>query len=350
MIFALLLAVPVLWGELPAAIQRQLPVGQAGFRAYLNEMEADTRRRVAEGEMEHLVYFVLQSKSFTTQPVVEPALSRESPDVVRLRFQDYLSGRTVTPTLRLQYFRAHLSPTEPEMRRTYEKAMDFLEHMDYAGRGHSSDTSLAASFTVWNAINVMKALNPKIDVRRVLIIGPGADFAPRTSLDETNPPQSYQPYAVAAALGEGVAVDCADVNERVLATISNRKPVFPQEAGTEEFLGYQRSLSASAVQARISPVRLNIVTERLDRKYDLIVATNVLLYFPPAHLALALANIEGMLNPGGYFIHNDTRAESGLDAAELGLSTVQARRILIAQGRKAPLYDVFGLLRKSPRK
>ena len=350
MIFALLLAVPVAWGELPAAIQRQLPVAQAGFSEYLREIEGDTRRRVAEGEMEHLVYFILQSKSFTRQPVVEPALSRGSPDVVRLRFQDYLSGRTVIRTPRLQYFRTHLAPTEADLWRSYEKAMEFLERMDYPVRGHSSDTSLAASYTVWNAINVMKAVNPKVDIRRVLIIGPGADFAPRTGFDETNPPQSYQPYAVAAALGDGVAVDCADVNERVLAMISSRKPKFRREAGTEEFIRYQRSLGASAVRAQISPVKLNIVTERLDRKYDLIVATNVLLYFPPAHLALALANIEGMLNPGGYFIHNDTRAESGLDTAELGLTTIQARSILVAQGRKAPLYDVFGLLRKASRR
>lgn len=340
----ILLALPIQWDDLPALIRRHLPVTQTGFPDYRQAIDADTTRRVQEGEREHLVYFLLQSKSFTRQPPVEPALSRQSPEIVHRRFQDYLSGQTITPTPRLTYFRQHVPIAESGLAQAYDQAMTFLDRMDYSTRAHSSDTSLAASYTAATAIAVLKALNPKFLPTRVLIVGPGADFAPRTAFDETRPPQSYQPYAIAAALGPTVEIDCADVNGRVLATISNRKPAFRQEAGTADFLDYQRTLTGATVQPRLTPTPLNIVTQRLTQKYDLILATNILLYFQPAHLALALTNIQAMLAPGGYFIHNDTRPETGLYAAELRLSTLQARRLLIAQGPKAPLYDFFAIL------
>jgi hypothetical protein len=54
---------------------------------------------------------------------------------------------------------------------------------------------------------------------------------------------------------------------------------------------------------------LDIVFERLsplapDDRFDLIVATNVLVYYDPLDQALALANIASMLRPGGYLLTN----------------------------------------------
>lgn len=47
----------------------------AEFQNLLARIEAATRQRLREGTDEHLIAFVLQSRSFTASPPVEPALS-----------------------------------------------------------------------------------------------------------------------------------------------------------------------------------------------------------------------------------------------------------------------------------
>ncbi|PYR90417.1 MAG: hypothetical protein DMF84_21140, partial [Acidobacteria bacterium] len=64
-----------------------------------------------------------------------------------------------------------------------------------------------------------------------------------------------------------------------------------------------------AVVMSIVPMDLNIVVERLDTLetsdgFDLIVATNVLVYYDAFEQALALANVSSMLRPGGIFLTN----------------------------------------------
>jgi SAM-dependent methyltransferase len=60
----------------------------------------------------------------------------------------------------------------------------------------------------------------------------------------------------------------------------------------------------------ITPRDLNIVLQRVempsDQGFDLIVATNVLVYYDVFEQALALANIGRMLRPGGLFLTNTT--------------------------------------------
>jgi hypothetical protein len=64
-----------------------------------------------------------------------------------------------------------------------------------------------------------------------------------------------------------------------------------------------------AVVLAVRPVDLDIVVERLDplparEQFDLVVATNVLVYYDRFDQALALANIAAMLRPGGFFLTN----------------------------------------------
>jgi len=53
---------------------------------------------------------------------------------------------------------------------------------------------------------------------------------------------------------------------------------------------------------------LNIVLERPslkdDERFDLVVATNVLVYYDAFEQSLALQNISRMLRPGGFFLTN----------------------------------------------
>ena len=342
------------------------------FERYIAEVEGETKARVDDGEFEHLIYFALQSRAFTADAAIEPALNaREyftsnsvSEPVIR-RFRGFLAALERPSTNeRMLYFQKLLPRTGRTVARltaAYAKAMRFLNAKEileqndaYESRGLSSDTSLASSFTVWQALGVLKATEPQLLLQRVLIIGPGSDFAPRTGLDDSAPPRSYQPYAIAdALLSHGLArehrltIDCADVNDRVLDSVAAGWPRFRREPGTEEFVEYQLGLSGPRNGVRISPLKLNIVTQRETRtKYDLIVATNVLLYLPKPHLALALVNIREMLALGGYCIHNELRPETETYSKGLGFQWLQTRRILVAQGRKAPLYDTFSILRR----
>ena len=105
----------------------------------------------------------------------------------------------------------------------------------YQSRGHSTDTQIEANYAVNVALASLKAQSPSIQLNRVLIVGPGLDFAPRTDLIDDFEPQSYQPFAVAdALLSLGLAdlsqltIHCIDINERVveyLKALKTGKPV-----------------------------------------------------------------------------------------------------------------------------
>jgi hypothetical protein len=56
-------------------------------------------------------------------------------------------------------------------------------------------------------------------------------------------------------------------------------------------------------------VDLNIVAQRLDlpsnERFDLVVATNIFLYYDKLQQALALQNVSGMMKAGGLLLTND---------------------------------------------
>jgi chemotaxis methyl-accepting protein methylase len=55
----------------------------------------------------------------------------------------------------------------------------------------------------------------------------------------------------------------------------------------------------------MSVLDANIVTERLDgQSFDLVIATNVFIYYDVFEQALALSNVEAMLRPGGFLLAN----------------------------------------------
>ena len=77
---------------------------------------------------------------------------------------------------------------------------------------------------------------------------------------------------------------------------------------------------------------LDIATTRIDDgAFDLIVATNVLLYLDDTGLTLAVANIAGMLAPGGVLLHNEGRPLMPELAALAGLPVKHARTATIAR-------------------
>src|SRR5262249_7836269 len=127
---------------------------------------------------------------------------------------------------------------------------------------------------------------------------------------------------------------------RALGRAIGEETTAPRDVASDKH--YQHSIAVRASVARaLSAQRLNIVTERLvdEPPFDIAVATNVLTYFDDTQLALALANIAAMLRPGGYLIHNESRAGLTDAASAVGLPLVHQRTAILGGPHTRPLYD-----------
>ena len=113
---------------------------------------------------------------------------------------------------------------------------------------------------------------------------------------------------------------------------------------------YRHSVDVRATVRRLmTGDLLNIVTDRLseDVRFDLVVITNVLPYFDDRQLALALVNVATMLRPGGFLLHNESRAGLVETAASVQLPVIHMRTAVIAGSADRPLYDTVWLHRKA---
>ena len=415
-------------------------ITQAAFPSYVARTHQDNVRRVREGDLDHLVFYALQSTHFTKRPPIEPALSAKAlvdglsaatrdaflksradvgppiPPAVRERVSALL--RTLDSRARdsrLTYFQSLVHATFPDRRTReagvlgeYLRAMRFIYQKEfvaqgagadavaelYRTRGLSTDTAVEAGYVVYNGLGIVRALHPERRIRRVLIVGPGLDLAPRTGLLEAGPPESYQPWAVIDALlalglsrPDDLQVVGADINSRVVQHLAGSRAAPPvltlvSEIGESDTItlsaeyrdyfaqlgGAIGTVSPAPTQNRaasghlrktvhvgakaasaLTAATLDIVTERLDEPgFDLIIATNILPYFDDVQLMLATGNISRMLAPGGVFLHNEARPVLGDITEALGLRFEQSRHVVIAtvRGAAAPLFDSVWLHRK----
>ena len=64
---------------------------------------------------------------------------------------------------------------------------------------------------------------------------------------------------------------------------------------------------------KLEAVDLNVVLQRKElaqgAKFDVLIATNILVYYDTFEQCLALANIRAMLRPGGYLLTNNLLLE-----------------------------------------
>jgi hypothetical protein len=221
-------------------------------------------------------------------------------------------------------------------------------------RGLSLDTSLVSNYSVEQALAAMKKrglLKPEA-VKRVALIGPGLDFADKDVGFDFYPPQTLQPFAVAdslARLGLGASpgepeIVLLDISPRIIEHVRQARARAAKSIGytlnlplamsnpwvTEARSYWQRfgdRIGASvpartsktmaelaelravrvrpSVVQRMSVLDVNIVTDRLDAQaFDLVIATNVFIYYDVFEQALAMANVEAMLRPGGFLLAN----------------------------------------------
>lgn len=231
----------------------------------------------------------------------------------------------------------------------------------YRNRGLSLDTSLLPDFAVEEALKTMKArgLLKEGSVRQVAIVGPGLDFTDKQEGYDFYPQQSIQPFAVidsllrlGLSLPGNLRVVTLDLSPRVNDHLSRAKRLaqrgkvyvvqLPRNLQAQwkagaihywELFGDQIGASARpvaipadvsdvkvravrikpSVVSKITPVDLNIVLQRLElapaERFDLIIATNILIYYDAFEQSLAMSNVQAMLGPDGFLIANNALPE-----------------------------------------
>jgi hypothetical protein len=236
-------------------------------------------------------------------------------------------------------------------------------------RGLSSDTSIRPDFAVDLALGSL-ASNGTLRsgaVRRIGVIGPGLDFTDKAEGYDFYPQQTTQPFSVIDSvlrLGLAHAGDlhlaAFDVSPRVNAHLGAARqrardgigyPIvlphdredrwrpglnafwksFGQRIGQDAGAAARRpngttatrppdGVDVRAVRVRpdvvlsIEPHDVNVVVQRVaaaddNERFDLIVATNVLVYYSVFEQSLALANLASMLRPGGVLLSNNVLVE-----------------------------------------
>jgi hypothetical protein len=258
-------------------------------------------------------------------------------------------------------------------------------------RGVSLDTSILPDFSVEQTLRDLKkrGLLREGQVARVAVIGPGLDFIDKREESgyDYYPQQTLQPFALydsmvrlGLARANAVSVSIFDISSRVIDHIQRAREragkgaayvvQLPRDIGRPwpaELIAYWRSLG-DRVGTEVAPIRppaifrslnagqsletravrirpavvlacepmdLNIVLERInlaaEDRFDLVVATNIFLYYDALEQALALENVGAMLKPAGLLLTNDRLPEvPGGSMRQGGMTSVQ--------------YDGFGVI------
>jgi hypothetical protein len=231
----------------------------------------------------------------------------------------------------------------------------------FQNRGISLDSNLWPDYDLEQHLKKMmeKGLLKPGSIRRVAIVGPGLDFVNKQEGVDFYPPQTVQPFAVMDSLirlglasADSIELYTFDISSRVNLHIAAAKrnagsgrsytvqlPWYADGRWSDgfraSFIQYWQGLGAKigepvapipvpasatgfetravqirpAVVNRIKPVDMNIVYQRLplgpDERFDLIIGTNIFLYYGAFEQSLARANVSAMLRPGGHLLSND---------------------------------------------
>jgi hypothetical protein len=381
---------------LPPDLREKTPEErEALWPAWVARRDADIRGRVAVGDEDSVINFLLQGTTFTTRArptdreiaslVTDPA---DALQWLRARIVDFVAGlASPGANERLQFardvIRRHgIDPATPtgalDARRYLEEralamsstgALRTRALLDTSGalsdrltlfreRGLSSDTSIYIDSGIDATLAAIKAQGTMAagTVRRVAIIGPGLDFSDKLDGYDFYPPQTIQPFAVIDSLvrlglaaGEPLRVTAFDLSPRILQHLEGARtraqagrtyplvlprnldqpwspvlttyweragdrigtkaaaPPLPPNAGRADV---RRVLVRPSVVLSIAPRDLDIVLQRLDllpaaERFDLVIATNILLYYDVFEQSLAGVNIAKMLRPGGLLLTNN---------------------------------------------
>ena len=273
------------------------------------------------------------------------------------------------------YLKANLARMQKDMLQARKEVKVDRDEM-FAKRGISLDSNLWPDYDVDLTLQQLmkKEMLKAGSVRRVAIVGPGLDFVNKQEGVDYYPPQSTQPFAVLDSLmrlgvaGADVQIYTLDISPRVNLHLEHalknaaqgqpyvvQLPWYSDGRWTDEFrasfatywknLGSQVGAEAAAIPvpagspgfstravkirpamvSRITPVDMNIVFQRLpligDEPFDLIIGTNIFLYYGGFEQSLARANVASMLKPGGFLLSSDKLDDTVSDGLEQVLVT-----------------------------
>jgi hypothetical protein len=278
------------------------------------------------------------------------------------------------------YLLANLARMRDELIRYTSRVQEGNRDQLFEDRGISLDTNLWPDFLIDQHLqNMLRTglLRPG-SVRRVAIVGPGLDFANKEKGNDFYPPQTIQPFAVLDSLirlglaAPGVIeIYTLDISPEINFHIERaRKNAAAGHAYVvqlpwntsarlspeyrQAFLEYWGKIGSSIGQPvppidvpegaatetqtravkirpeivqRITPLNTNIVFQHLalapDKRFDLIVGTNIFVYFSAFEQALARKNMALMLKPGGFILSNDSLPGTPADELSESLKTTQ---------------------------
>ena len=226
-------------------------------------------------------------------------------------------------------------------------------------RGLSADSSLLTQFAVDRGVCALgdRGVLAARSVNRIAIVGPGLDFVDKQEGFDFYAPQSLQPFTLADSLLQcglatrsALSITTIDISPRVNGhlraavrrandrrtayrlvllwnpgSVSSEATAFWKRAGAQvgrpfaapaprNMAVVARGVAVSPeIVRRIKPVDASIVSDRLDlpddRQFDLVLASNVLVYYDTFEQTLALASVAAMLKPGGILLSNDAVLE-----------------------------------------
>jgi hypothetical protein len=231
----------------------------------------------------------------------------------------------------------------------------------FKDRGISTDSNLYPDYAIDLHLRHMieQGLLKPGSIHRIAIVGPGLDFVNKKSGSDFYPPQTTQPFAVIDSLARlgladpnTVEVYTFDVSSRVNRHLEHArkdaaagKPdvlqllASPSEGWDKNyksgFLEYWQKLGGQIgksvppipvpdaasdiwnravavrpdVVKRVTPLDMNVVFETVslpaDKQFDLVIGTNIFVYYGGLEQSLARANLGSMIKPGGYLLSNE---------------------------------------------
>ncbi|MBV8728739.1 MAG: hypothetical protein JO336_02915 [Acidobacteriia bacterium] len=233
----------------------------------------------------------------------------------------------------------------------------------FRDRGVSLDTGILPDFLIEQTLRDLKSRGVLREgqVGRIAVVGPGLDFIDKNEqyAYDYYPQQMLQPFALYDSLvrhglakNDELLVSILDISSRVMEHIRGAREraakgvgyvvQLPHEVSRRwpaELIAYWNSLGdqvgsaaspirppaifpgleTRAVSIRpevvraCEPVDLDIVLERLNLaagdRFDLMVGTNIFVYYDSFQQTLALENAGAMLKPGGLLLTNDRLQE-----------------------------------------
>jgi len=293
------------------------------------------------------------------------------------RFVEHEGFSLKTPQERAKltdYLLGNLARLRDEFLKYRAQTKDEKRFQLFQDRGISLDTNLWPDYALDLQFRNMveKRLLKPGSVRRIAIVGPGLDFANKEAGNDFYPPQTIQPFAVLDSLFRlGIAEPATvqlytlDISQEVNAHIQRAQqkaiqgrsytvqlPWNTERPMSDEyranFTAYWQALgekigepvapipvpSAAAgtktralnvrpeIVQKVTALDMNVVYQRLDlsseQAFDLVIGTNIFVYYREFEQLLARANVAAMLKPGGYLLSNDKLA----DKVTLGLDDV----------------------------